>query len=238
MQIVTNTTGVTAIQNVKIAMPTRWLEVKITHATSMTAAEKTAVEIEVEAHSKEKGTRTVIEKTTLETLLEISANHGEGYYVDQDALFAGQLLIARDGSLGLSNDEYLTVNITGLIAGMTTNVWAADDEAGDTHRINYKRLSVNEGRESRFDISGAYGLAVRLDKVTSITIEGKRAIKYTVGELESMARRNDLVKVNQSTITYGSSKFLVIDVTDAHHVQIVPSVDTLIHHYALQEVAL
>lgn len=172
------------------------------------------------------GTRTIIERMSLQELFEIAAQ-SEGFFrsyaqLDGTVLHLGHVDIARGGSLALSNSSYVSLDVSApgeMIAELTIN--SLQLPTTTTTYLYYNPVTITQALQN-VPLDRAVAIVIPEAKISEIQLVfPSNAIPYTRAELKFIGdMSNDLVSVHtssmgQSTAVYGYGSNFILSVKDA-----------------------
>ena len=181
--------------------------------------------------SRVNGVRGTVEQVCprmeLKEHFEISAQ-GEGLYIDKVGGSRGMIGVGMDGAASLSDQRYLEVELSGLVAGSEYVVYGLEDGEIVERVMVYHPIIINQDEELReFGVTDKE-LAVfpftNMEKIELIKTNGQ-TVTYTPDELKSkMERENDLCSIYDTgagdAAFYGFRDMALVSIMDVKTVKV------------------
>ena len=213
-------TGVTE-QKVRVYKPVS--EIIITKDGNITVEK-----VEISRVNGTRGTNEqVCPRMELKEHFEISAQ-GEGLYIDKDTGSRGMIGVGMEGAASLSDQRYLEIELTGLVAGSTYVVYGMEDGEIVERVMVYHPIIINQDEELReFGVTdkelAAFPFA-NLEKIEVVKTNGQ-TVAFTPEELKAkMEKENDLCCVHDDGTTetahYGFRDMALISIIDVRTIKV------------------
>jgi hypothetical protein len=170
-----------------------------------------AVRVRLRLVSPSFGTRTVIERMTLRTLLEISSS-GQGFYEInenpdvQNTSFqvSGSIEIARGGALALTNQSYLSLDIESDTIMGTCEIESIPHPKTTNTYLHYNPVTITAGLQN-IPLSKAIGVVIPFGNVEQIQLkypntvvehsrEGMKHVQRTINDIVYFNTLNGQIK--------------------------------------------
>lgn len=213
-------------EDIQIQTSTAKLGFKITAAAGLITRNLLATAMISWSKAGKGGNKTITQYTPLINLAEICAS-GQGLYVLNAAGTEFQCVIdiGKAGALGISTDDYLTLNFKGFVGTWTTKIFSIDSPELTSKAYQYKALAVNNQPVLNLDLRNVVALALPKVSLDNVSIlynyhDGtSKNCKFKMEELTFlMMDTNEIVSVDSMTaaanISVIAEDYVVINVTN------------------------
>ena len=158
---------------------------------------------------------------------EIGA-HGEGMFTDSELGSRGAFAVGMSGSVKLSDQRYLEVDLTGLNNTAQYTIYGLEQGDIVDDMLSYHPMVINSDEtEKEYGTTDKELLALPIEGLTKVELvkDSGQAMTYTPDELMTlMEQENDLVCVKcqggQETFHWGFMNYSLLDISDVKIVRI------------------
>lgn len=197
-------------------------------ATGGVSVDLDLIEVDLTMKSKRNGDVIISREMKLSDLLELSSQN-EGFYVKNNLFACGTVDLSKSGAISLTDADYISLELEGLNPTWKVEIFTLDAPILTNSYIVYEAYDTN-GTVRGVNISKATNLCIT-DSIEEVQIRyaNGRTCTYTWAELQLIAiDTNDLVSVlglagGSLSPVFGFNRFIVIDVTDAEEMTIIPA---------------
>ncbi|WP_143525136.1 hypothetical protein [Labilibacter marinus] len=155
-------------------------------------------------------------------------SHGEGLFIDSDQESRGSIQVGMEGSIKLSDQRYLEIDMSSLESSKTYTVFGLEQGEIVEGLMSYHPMTINSDEtEKVYGTTDKEEVALPLtglEKVEMIRDNGQ-SMTYTPTELKAlMEQENDMVAISTvsgtETAYWGYKNYALLDIEDIKEIRI------------------
>lgn len=181
----------------------------------------------------------IVSDILLDTLAKI-ATVNEGYYVRKKTATGGfivPVILSPDASVRLSNNRYLDIEVKGLAAGTSMDVYAVESPDQTDFFIRYNKMFVPKDETQKQFMPGINeDMFIYHADITEIQLAyvNGATVTYTPAELEMLEMvSNDVCSVNTDGAVFGLGGLVHIDLAGIRSIDIKTSGAKAVEFYMI-----